>query len=148
MLSRPPHLRRRPVHSLYFQEEATLLSRGGEYDEVGRWIEGDETSTAITVATAPGGEGAHARALKNEGVAEKDMRMFWITDATVQPVKTTSDGEHSGDRMRYDGVIYRIRAVSFWGTITVCAGVREDPQTEPACAPVTSTPGPDDLPFL
>ena len=147
VLVRPAHLARRPVEGRAFSDSALLIQQEGEYDDTGKWVDGDERVTDIIVAQAPGGSRALMRRLSSEGAALERIRSFWVTGVTVRPVKTGED-EHRGDSIEFEGVRYRIQAVAVWATITECLGVREDPQSEEECEAEEPAPGPDDLPFL
>lgn len=113
--------------SARYRESATLIKQAaGDYNEYGEWVPGAETSSAITVESAPP-SGARVRDIQPDGARLQDWRTFWLyTD--VEPLRVGT-GQTDGDVVQYDGIRYRVRHVADYrphGPVEVL-GVRPDP---------------------
>ena len=112
--------------SARYRESATLIKQAAGSRVAGVWTPGAETSTAITVESAPP-SGARVRDIQPDGARLQDWRMFWIyTD--VEPLRVGT-GQTDGDVVLYDGIRYRVRHTADYrphGPVEVL-GVRPDP---------------------
>lgn len=103
-----------------------LVESAGSRNQYGEWVPGKTTVTTTRGASAPvtSGQAADLRDVLPEGTRLSDSRIFWLT-TPVQPLRV-GDNATDGDRIRYNGIEYRVLRVEDWDGVTEAVCIRED----------------------
>ena len=133
MLERPSHLKTRQITSpLSFSKDAIIIRQNpGHDDENNVWIPGDNVETPVRLVGAPI---QFASNPKEEGRRLVGDYRFYIStqydedEPSPIPIKTDTD-EREGDKINYEGFIYKIKNVNYWDGFCECLGKLDDPQT-------------------
>ena len=111
-MNRPPHITRRQFSPQAFGVQITLRRQAdGDRDNSGAWIPGAVFDTPLYAATVP---------MKLErdplegGVRLSERRVFYIADADVLPLRSSTTVQTDADRILYNGVEYQVESVKEW----------------------------------
>lgn len=105
----------------YFSASATvIIEAAGRRNQYGEWEPGASQSTAQLLATTP--LSGKERDDLPEGAREADARKFWLTSLAV-PIRT-GIGPTEGDRIVYDGTMYRAIRAEQWPGHWQVLGIR------------------------
>ena len=118
-MNRPSHLVTRQTEAVFGTPVTIIRRQPGSRNEFGEWTPGDATETVNNMAVGPAGLAA-SRTLSEEGVRIEDIRRF--VGAGLAAVN------QDADRVREEGVTYRIVRVERRPPYTVIFGTRMDPQ--------------------
>ena len=101
--------------SRHFQESATLIvEAAGDYNDAGQFVPGATTESTVTVVTWPltANEGMLYRDILPGGARISEMRWFCLQEV-LAPLRVGTAATN-GDKFRYDGLNYTVRAVQPW----------------------------------
>ena len=104
-----------------FAVDASLVQQmTGSRNEYGEFVPGATVTTVVRVVTVPlmGDE----RDVLPEGLREKDVRKFWMTETVMAIVS----GEADGDILRFDGIDYRVMRADNWSGFYEVLAVRPE----------------------
>lgn len=116
-----------------FGETAALITEVGDWTDDHVW-QATESETTLRVATAPE---TRERLLFEGGTRLRAVRMFWVahdmrdvnTGHTARVDAVTQISE--GDKLRYDGEVWRVQEATNWGTFSEVSAVRVEKQAVP-----------------
>ena len=132
MQKRPAHLTHRQTKGKAFGQTADVLRYNeGHRNEYAEWVSGGYTRTPITLAQAPVKD---IRSVDVDAVTHREVRIFYTHDIDIDSVRV-GRGESEGDRIDFQGRVYRVVDVSAWesdGVFTVITGMLIDPLLESA----------------
>ena len=92
-----------------FRQQATIIRTPGDYDQFGEWQAAQPVEVAATCASQP--DTGTERDLGEAGARQVGRRVFWFGDGA--DIQLGSNG-HESDRIRHDGVLYRVVEVQHW----------------------------------
>ena len=123
-------MRRHPIASFgtrRHREAGTLIRQASGTYVAGIWTPGAETSTDVTVISAPT-SAARARDVLPEGARLSDSRTFWL-EQQAEPLRVGAD-QTEGDVIEHRGTRYRLLSVYDWTphTFVEVVGIREEGQ--------------------
>ena len=101
--------------SRHFQESAVLVvEAAGDYNDAGQFVPGPATEAAVVVVTWPptSQDMMLYRDILPGGARVSEMRWFCLQEA-LAPLRVGTEATN-GDKFRYGGLMYTVRAVQQW----------------------------------
>ena len=101
--------------SRHFQEAATMIvEAAGSNNDAGIFMPGETTETAVTVVTWPPSaqDAVLYRDILPGGARVSEMRWFCLEES-LAPIRVGA-AVTNGDKVRYGGLLYTVRAVQPW----------------------------------